>query len=57
MARGRTAAGPAERLRRFAVLQAEVMARLRQSPAGWEHFLRRNSRKRAIRVPTHDGIS
>ena len=54
VARQIAAASPAERLERFAVLQAEAFERLRQSPTGWENFMRRNLRKRAVRVVLHD---
>ena len=37
---------PAERMRRFARLQAEVMERLHRNPDAWRHFLERNYRKR-----------
>jgi hypothetical protein len=57
LAHTQAALSPAERLVRSAALQKETMARLEQSPAGWEHFLRRNLRKRAIRVPLHDRVS
>jgi hypothetical protein len=54
VARQLAAATPAERLARFAALQAETFERLRQSPEGWKNFMRRNLHKRAIRVPAHD---
>ena len=53
-ARVLAAATPAERLERLARLQAEMFERLRQSPTGWDAYLRRNLRKRAIRMLAHD---
>jgi hypothetical protein len=54
MARQLAAATPAERLVRSAALQAEAFALLRKSPSGWENFMRRNLRKRAVRIDLHD---
>ncbi|HEY8749444.1 MAG TPA: hypothetical protein VIM11_15775 [Tepidisphaeraceae bacterium] len=41
---------PAERMRDMERLQAEMWARLRSSPEGYAHFLRRNYKTRAIPV-------
>jgi hypothetical protein len=43
-------ATPEERLRDLARLQEATWAILRSSPAGYAHFLRRNSKARAIEV-------
>ena len=39
---------PAERLERFAVLQAASFNLLQQSPEGYRHFLQRNLHKRRV---------
>jgi hypothetical protein len=45
---------PAERVRDMARLQEEMWARLRSSPEGYAHFLRRNYKARAIAIPDSD---
>jgi len=52
--RGVAAASPAERLERQAALQAETFERLHQSPSGWERFMRRNLRRRAVQAVQGD---
>ena len=54
VAREVAAMTPAQRLERFRSLQAAAFERLRQSPSGWEAFMRRNISKRAIRHAAHD---
>jgi len=42
---------PAERMRDMAKLQKAMWATLMSSPEGYAHFLRRNYKARAIRIP------
>ncbi|HEY8665926.1 MAG TPA: hypothetical protein VIL86_04630 [Tepidisphaeraceae bacterium] len=44
---------PEERMARMEALQNACFAALQANPAGWEHFLRRNFKKRAVR---HDSF-
>jgi len=47
--RQRLAMTPAERLALFVHIQQACMTELRASPEGWNRFLRRNIRQRAVR--------
>ena len=46
---------PEERMAEMARLQEAMWARLRSSPEGYAHFLRRNYKARAIPMPKTNG--
>jgi hypothetical protein len=46
---------PQERMADMAKLQEAMWETLRKSPEGYAHFLRRNFKARAIKVPKSDG--